>query len=283
MKFYIVIPAHNEEDTLGQTLDSLVKQSRLPDKLVVVNDNSTDGTSNIIDSYSSKYTWIEGLHITSSSEHIPGQKVINAFYEGHEVLDDDYDIICKYDADLIFPDHYIQKVIEMFSEDAKVGVAGGLPYVKKNGEWKFEAIASKDHVRGPLKAYRKECFTEIGGLKRSIGWDSVDVLLAQYHGWKVKTDHSLHVKHLKPTGAQYNKQSKYLQGEALYKMRFGLLLCTIASLKGAINRGSFSFLLNGIRGFLKAKKSKKDYLVNEDHGRFIRQLRWRNIRKKLFS
>ena len=282
MKIYIVIPAHNEETTLGQTLLSLTNQSKLPDKLVVVNDNSTDKTASIIDDFESRFPWISGIHFTSTNEHVPGSKVINAFYSGLETLDSDYDIICKFDADLIFPENYLETISNMFQKDAKVGIAGGLPYIEKNGEWRFEMIASKDHVRGPLKAYRKECFNEIGGLKRSIGWDSVDVLLAQYFGWTIKTDHTLSVKHLKPTGANYDQKSKFLQGEALYKMRFGLVLCIIASLKGAINRKSIAFFRNGVQGYLKAKNSKVDYLVNQDQGRFIRKLRWRNIRKKLF-
>lgn len=283
MKIYVVIPAHNEETTLGKTLLSLTNQTKVPDKLVVVNDNSSDNTASIIKDFEQKCPWIEGIHIASTNEHVPGSKVINAFYAGFESLDSDFDIICKFDADLIFPENYIETIGQIFNKDPKVGVAGGLPYIEKDGEWRFEAIASKNHVRGPLKAYRKDCFHEIGGLKRSIGWDSVDVLLAQYHGWTVKTNHSLQVKHLKPTGAHYNEKSKFLQGEALYKMRFGILLCFIASLKGGINRRSADFFLNGMKGYLKAKRSGLEFLVDADQGRFIRKLRWRNIRKKLLN
>jgi glycosyltransferase involved in cell wall biosynthesis len=43
---YIVIPAHNEEQFIALTLDSLISQTLLPKKVVIVNDNSTDKSRN---------------------------------------------------------------------------------------------------------------------------------------------------------------------------------------------------------------------------------------------
>ncbi|MBT8395272.1 MAG: glycosyltransferase family 2 protein, partial [Bacteroidia bacterium] len=200
MNIYIVIPAHNEEDFLASMLESLVNQTILPKKVVIVNDNSTDSTKKIISGFTKKYSWISTLNITSSNHHIPGSKVIKAFYKGLETLDDIYDIICKFDADIILPNNYLESLIHLFNSDDKIGIAGGLAYIKKNNNWVYETISSKEHVRGPFKAYRKECFKKIGGLKESIGLDTLDVLLAQFYGWKIKTDKSMHIKHLKPTG-----------------------------------------------------------------------------------
>lgn len=281
MDFYIVIPAHNEEDYIGLCLESLVQQTQLPKKIIVVNDNSTDNTSKIIEQYTSQHPWITSITIDSSEAHIPGRKVINAFYKGFELLDEDYDVICKYDADIIFPKHYIESVAHIFSADESVGVAGGLPYILKNDKWIYETVASKNHVRGPIKSYRKACFKNIGGLKNSIGWDSVDVLLAQFNGWKVQTDKNLHVKHLKPTGKTYAKNTKYLQGEALYKMRFGIILTLISAAKSAYNKKSFPYLKNAFLGYLKAKSSNTERIVTKEEGKFIRQLRWKNIFKKI--
>ena len=282
LNIYIVIQAHNEEDCIALMLESLTNQTLLPKKVVVVNDNSTDETARITSEFCKKYSWITTINITSSTSHIPGNKVINAFYKGFETLDDNYDIICKFDADIIIPDNYLESIVKLFSSDEKVGVAGGLAYIKKNNKWVYETISSKDHVRGPFKAYRKACFKEIGGLKPSIGWDSVDVLLAQYFGWKVATKKTLHVKHLKPTGKTYHKKSKYLQGEALYKMRFGIVLTVISALKSSINKRSLSFFTNTITGYFKAKRTKLEPLVNKEQGSFIRGLRWKNIFKKIF-
>ena len=114
MNFHIIIPAHNEEDYIGKTLESLVQQTLLPKAVIVVNDNSTDQTQHICDDYASKHPYISVLNSTSSNKHLPGSKIINAFNKGLAVLDKDYDIICKFDADLIFPKDYLEKNSQPF-------------------------------------------------------------------------------------------------------------------------------------------------------------------------
>ena len=280
MNFYIVIPAHNEEDSIGLTLESLAEQTLLPKKVIVVNDHSTDKTVSIIQKYVNQHHWLNLVNTSSSNEHIPGSKVINALYKGYEILDEHYDIICKFDADIILPKDYLENIKLLFETDKSIGIAGGLAYIKRNGAWVYENISNKNHVRGPFKAYRKLCFEQIGGLKTSIGWDTVDTLLAKYHGWKVVTDKTLHIKHLKPTGFSYNTSSKYLQGEALYKMRYGFTITLITALKMALKKRSFNIFINYMNGYFKAKRSNLEYLVTEDEGKFIRNLRWNGIFEK---
>ena len=279
MNFYIIIPAHNEEAFLAQTLQSLTTQTLLPKQIVVVNDHSTDATQLIIDSFSAKFPFITSITISSEEKHQPGSKVVKAFYKGLDLIDENYDILCKFDADLIFPNNYLERISEIFQNNTSCGLAGGFCYIEKDGEWGLENLTNKDHIRGALKAYRKQCFQDMGGLKESMGWDTVDELLAQYHGWEIKTDESLHVKHLKPTGATYSKASKYKQGEAFKKMRYGFLLALIATAKLAVKKRSLTFFFNTITGFIKAKN---EFIVTKEEGKFIRKLRWRNIKKKLF-
>lgn len=282
MIFYIIIPAHNEEAYLKQTLQSLVNQTLLPKKLVVVNDNSTDGTQEIIDSFSSQFPFISSIQSISSASHAPGSKVINAFNIGLQSLDDNYDIICKFDADLIFPKNYLSSIQLMFEKESQCGMAGGFCYIQKNGNWILEDLTNQDHIRGALKAYRKSCFKIINGLKNSMGWDTVDELLAQYHGWKVCTNTNLQVKHLKPTGASYISGSKYKQGEAFYSMRYGWVLSNIASIKLALKKKSFIFYINCLKGYFAAYRDGKPFMVSNEEGKFIRKLRWKKIISKFY-
>ncbi|GGZ79450.1 glycosyltransferase [Algibacter mikhailovii] len=281
MNFYIIIPAHNEETSIGLTLDSLCKQTLLPRKVVVVNDNSTDNTAAIIKSYSEKHSFITLVNSKSSNEHLPGTKIINAFYKGYQTLDEQYDIICKFDADLIFPVNYLEQLASHFNHNPKLGMASGFCYIEKKGDWILENLTRKDHIRGALKAYRKSCFLEIGKLKPSMGWDTIDELLAKYYDWEILTDETLYVKHLKPTGVSYNKASKYLQGEAMYKMRYGFIITLISALKLAYKKRNFSLFLDYMSGFFKAQKSKTPYLVSDQEGEFIRNLRWKGMLRKL--
>jgi len=280
LKFYIVIPAHNEANFIGSTLQSLINQSLRPTKIVVVNDNSTDNTVSIVTNLSKKYPWIALVSNTSSEAHLPGGKIINAFYKGHETLDTEYDVICKYDADVIFPENYLEKLAHHYQKNPKLGLVAGHCYIKKNETWVLENLTSKDHIRGGLKAYRKDCFSEIGGLKKSMGWDTIDELLALYYGWEFETDASLHVKHLKPTGANYNKSAKHLQGTALYKMRYSFALAFLSALKLAYKKRRVVLFWDYITGYIKASNQNESFLVTEDQGAFVRAYRWKNIKRK---
>lgn len=282
MNYYIVIPAHNEADQIALTLESLVNQTVLPAKVVVVNDNSTDETEFIVASFIEKHNWISVVNNTSEAKHLPGSKVILAFNKGLETLDQNYDIIVKADADLIFPKNYFETIIQHFQSDKAIGMAGGFCYIEKNGEWVLENLTDKDHIRGALKAYRKECFEQIGGLRTAMGWDTVDELLSRFYGWEIKTDESLQVKHLKPTGANYNKASRYKQGEAFYSLGYGFWITAIASLKLALRKRKPFLFIDYINGFWKAKSNKKPLLVTEEQASFIRNYRWKKMKEKLF-
>ena len=280
--YYIIIPAYNEEAFMALTLQSLVEQTVLPSKIIVVNDSSTDTTAEIVTSFSEKFPFITLVNKNSETIHLPGSKVIQAFHEGEKHIDDNYDIIVKVDADLIFPNNYFDTIIKHFQSDAKIGMAGGFCYIEKNGDWILENLTDKDHIRGALKAYRKETYKQIGGLKPAMGWDTVDELLCKFYNWKVVTDESLHVKHLKPTGANYNKAARYKQGEACYSLGYGIFITAIASLKLASRKGKPFLFIDYIMGFWKAKSSGKILFVTEEQAKWIRNYRWKKMKAKLF-
>lgn len=282
MKYYIVIPSYNEEALISLTLQSLISQTVLPSKIVVVNDNSTDKTAEVVLDFAKNNPFITLVNKTSSAIHLPGSKVIQAFQKGFETLDNDYDIIVKIDADLIFPSNYFETVINHFESDDRIGMAGGFCYIEKNGDWVLENLTDKDHIRGALKAYRKETFQQIGGLKPAMGWDTVDELLCKFYNWKVVTDASLHVKHLKPTGANYNKTARYKQGEAFYTLGYGFWITAIASAKLAMMKKKPLLFLDYIKGFWKAKSAKTPLLVNDEQAKFIRSYRLQKMKEKLF-
>lgn len=281
MNFYIVIPAHNEEAFIDLTLKSLISQTILPKKVVIVNDNSTDKTGEIVLAFTKENPFITLVNKTSEAVHLPGSKVIQAFHKGFETLDSNYDIIVKLDGDLILPNNYFERISKIFENDSKVGMAGGFAYIEKNGDWVLENLTDKDHIRGAFKAYRKEFFEQMGNIKPAMGWDTVDELLAKFYGWKVVTDDSLKVKHLKPTGANYNKTARYKQGEAFYTLGYGFFITAIASAKLAFMKKKPLLFFDYIYGFWKAQKTKIPLLVTDEQAKFIRKYRLQKMKKKL--
>ena len=280
--YYLVIPTYNEEAFIGLTLQSLISQTVLPSKIVVVNDNSTDKTAEIVLAFAKENPFIELVNKTSENIHLPGSKVIQAFQKGFETLDENYDLIVKIDADLIFPPNYFETIINHFQSDSRIGMVGGFCYIEKNGDWVLENLTDKDHIRGALKAYRKETFQQIGGLKPAMGWDTVDELLCKFYNWKVVTDESLHVKHLKPTGANYNKKARFKQGEAFYTLGYGFWITAIASAKLAMMKKKPFLFMDYLQGFLKAKHAKTPLLVTKEQARFIKNYRLKKMKEKLF-
>lgn len=299
MKFLIIIPAHNEENNISFCLESLKKQNFQDFVCMIVNDGSTDRTAEIINNFKNQDSRFRVLDL-ETSEHSPGAKVVRTFDKGLQALDwKDFDVVCKYDADIVFPTNYLEKINQTFETNPKAGIVSGLVYIKKyksnseiknlrnpnenwldfsnkNGEWIFENLSSKNHVRGPIKAYRKECFEDMNGLRTMLGWDNLDILLAKKHGWDVVTIKDLWVKHLRPTAYKYKSQKAEKLGQYFYNIGLSLPLAMISSAKSSFkNRSAKEFFIT-INSFLKQKERQN---LSTEEIKFIRNLRWKEFFK----
>lgn len=299
MKFLIIIPAHNEENNISFCLESLKKQNFQDFVCMIVNDGSTDRTSEIVNNFKNQDSRFRVLDL-ETSEHSPGAKVVRTFDKGLQALDwKDFDVVCKYDADIVFPTNYLEKINQTFETNPKAGIVSGLVYIKKyksnseiknlrnpnenwldfsnkNNEWIFENLSSKNHVRGPIKAYRKECFEDINGLRAVLGWDNLDILLAKKHGWDVVTIKDLWVKHLRPTAYKYKSQKAEKLGQYFYNIGLSLPLAIISSAKSSFkNRSAKEFFIT-INSFLKQKERQN---LSTEEIKFIRNLRWKEFFK----
>lgn len=281
MRICIIIPAHNEEKHIRLCLDSFVQQTHQVDDLIIVDDNSTDNTYAIASDYAKKHHWIRVLKHESSDLHSPGGKVIQAFNYGLQHTAN-YDLLGKFDADIILPPNYFETMLNHFQANWKLGMCAGLPHIKKGNEWVYENIADKDHIRGPIKLYHRACFEKMDGLRIGVGWDTVDVLLAKYHGFETHVDQTLVVKHLRPTGHGYSRKNYRAKGEALYKMRYGIVLAKLAALKMAWQARSPKLYMQAVFGYLGAALNRLPRYVTVEEGAFIRKYRWKGITSKLF-
>lgn len=279
LRFGIIIPAHNEGDILAQTLDSLLGQTLPAHSIVVIDDNSTDHTATVLADYCRRFPQVKTLYRSSSVQRLPGAKIVQAFNAGLPLVGQ-VDIICKYDADLIFPPNYLETLQTYYLQNPQLGMSGGVCSIEKDRKWLKENLTNKNHLRGALKSYRKECFEAIGGLKEAMGWDTVDELLAQYHGWELLIVEDLVVKHLRPTASRYNPQAQYMQGGMFYRLRYGGVLSFLASAKLAYKKRSLRLFWNYMKGYFKVKKEKQPFLVTPEEGKWIRAYRWRHIKRK---
>ena len=294
MRFLIVIPTHNEQKNILFCLESLKNQTFRDYEIVVVNDGSTDKTQEIVSAFISDPMISDKFSIINleKSEHEPGAKVVRTFNKGLETADlSRFDILCKFDADIIFPENYLKKLNALYEENPKAGMVSGIVTIKKSvfeknlafdfkdekHQWIFENISSKDHVRGPIKSYRKQCFEDMDGLRPVLGWDNIDVMLAKKHGWEVLTLKDLWVKHLRPTAYKYKNQKAEKLGEYFYNIGLSLPLTVISSAKSALKNKSVSEFFLTLKSFLKQNGKRK---ISDEEIKFVRNLRWNQMFNK---
>ncbi|WP_297984620.1 glycosyltransferase family 2 protein [uncultured Chryseobacterium sp.] len=291
MNFLIIIPAHNEEKNISFCLESLKNQTFRDFRVVVVNDGSKDKTAEIADKFQQYDERFQLINL-EQSEHQPGAKVVGTFNKALNSQNlDSFQIICKYDADIIFPTNYLKNIQEVFENNAKAGMVSGLVKIKKSlfenalafdfkdekRQWKFENLSSQNHVRGPIKAYRKECFNAMNGLRPVLGWDNIDVMLAQKNGWEVVTIKDLWVKHLRPTAFKYKKQKAEKLGEYFYNIGLSFPLAIVSSAKSSFKNKSVSEFFTTMKTFLKQNGQRE---LSEEEIKYIRNLRWKAMFNK---
>lgn len=288
MKFLIIIPAHNEEKNILFCLKSLDNQTFKDYKVVVVNDGSSDKTSEIVTQFvsgNSKFT-LQNLEV---SQHEPGAKVVRTFNKGLNSQNlDEFDVICKFDADIIFPENYLAEINKVYEENDKAGMVSGIVKIKRQifennlafdfkdekKHWVFENLSSKNHVRGPIKSYRKECFLAMNGLRPVLGWDNIDVMLAKMHGYEVITMKNFWVKHLRPTAYKYKNQKAEKLGEYFYNIGLNFPLAMVSSAKSSWKNKSPKEFFVTMKSFLLQNKKHE---LSPEEIKFIRKLRWNQI------
>jgi poly-beta-1,6-N-acetyl-D-glucosamine synthase len=186
-KYVLITPARNEAKFIELTLKSMVAQTVLPLKWVIVSDGSTDGTDDIVKKYASDHQWIELVRMPQRQErHFAGK--VHAFNAGYaRVTHLPYKIIGNLDGDVSFDEDYFDFVLRKFAENPRLGV-GGTPFREGSSQYDYRFV-SIEHVSGQCQLFRRACFDEIGGyIPRKIGGiDLVAVITARMKGWQTRT------------------------------------------------------------------------------------------------
>src|SRR5262245_14398167 len=112
-RYLLVSPCRDEAQYLRRTLDSVASQSVLPALWVIVDDGSTDETSEILREYAERLPYLRIVRRTDRGERRVGPGVIEAFYDGlDQVRLEDFDYLCKLDMDLDLPARYFELLMQ---------------------------------------------------------------------------------------------------------------------------------------------------------------------------
>ncbi len=216
--YVLITPAYNEESYIEKTIQSVVSQTILPKKWIIVSDGSTDNTDDIINKYAKQYFFIEFIRITRHGEYSFGSKA-RAINTGYQKLQDvDCDFIGILDADITFAPDYYKRIMMKLNDHiyTNLGIAGGMIAELQNQ--KFTILKyNTNSVAGAVQMFRKQCFEEIGGYRplKFGGIDALAEVMSRMQGWEVKSFSDIIAYHHRRIGATKGSLAKS-------KFRYGL-------------------------------------------------------------
>jgi len=229
MKYILISPARNEEKFIAKTLDSMVKQTLLPERWVIVDDGSTDSTAEIAKDYAERFPWIEILRRSPRLDRSFAGKV-HAFNAGMErVASLQFDVVGNLDADLSFDPDYLEFLMRKFAEDPKLGVAG-TPFLENGYDSARDSFEGENHVAGGCQLFRRTCFEDFGGYipNPAGGIDWIAVTTARMKGWKTRSFPEKRFHHYRTLGTagrssiaasfSYGEKDYYLGGSPVWQL-----------------------------------------------------------------
>jgi len=214
-KYVLITPARNEAQFIELTIKSVIAQTLLPLRWVIVSDGSTDGTDEIVSKYAAIHPWIELLRMPERRErHFAGK--VHAFNAGYaRVVQLEYDAIASMDADISFDEEYFSFLLGKLAQNPALGLVGTPFKDRSTYDYRFVSI---EHVSGACQVFRRECFESIGGYVpvKSGGVDHIAVITARMKGWKTMTfTEKICIHHRKIGSAQRGALSAKLKDGAL--------------------------------------------------------------------
>ena len=274
MRYVLITPARNESAFIHETLESMVAQSCKPERWVIVDDGSDDNTRVIVEDYCAKNSWVKLIKMPKRRQRNFAGKV-QAFNAGFaDVADCTFDLIGNLDADISFGPDLFQFLLQKFTDDKDLGVAG-TAYTQDGWESTRDSFEGEVSVHGACQLFRRECFADIGGYTPNPagGIDWIAVTTARMRGWKTRNFPERRFHHHRtmgtaergPIGAMYDygKKDYFLGGSPLWEF-----------FRVAYRATKKPYILGGMAlfaGYLLSAARRTDRAVSDELMRFHRR------------
>lgn len=272
MDHVVIIPARNEADHIGKTLISLLQQTRRPDKIIVVNDGSTDATPDRVRALAGQYPLIELLDKPDRGRREMGHAVVENFVFGYEhVRDESFTYLSKLDADLIFPAHYFAEALGYLDSHPETGLIGG-ELIDCFPSHREKLRVPQGWVPGAVKTMRREAYDKIGGYIPTYGWDIIDRIQMLEQGYRCHVVEGLEVEHLRPHGtAEGALDGRIKWGRGAYEIGSHPLFVLG---RAAYRMAERPFIIGGVAflwGYLRAALTQKPKVTDPVLRRHLRR------------
>ena len=253
----LVTPLKDELDNIEKFLKTIENQSIAIKYLVIVENDSTDGSKEYLNKITSVKN-VENFKVINinfeDTSYRVGKKYATIINTGFEYLKetsffDTLDYIGILDCDVFPEKDYYHKLTTFLQNNSKIGISSGLTYTE---EGKLH-IADPNFVRGNSRLWKKECFEEAGYLIAYTA-DTVSVALAHLKGWKTETVKSAKVVSREVNVRMANSRNKgyhaYYRGHTLFYVFFKAIYLALVKAKAKMG---YEFLA----GFISSMVSKK--------------------------
>ncbi len=193
----VLIPAHNEESVIVQTVTSVLLSDLKGLRIIVVNDGSADRTGELLDTNFSHEPRVHIVHQVNRGKAAALNVAMSLA---------DTEIVVTIDADTEIESDAIRKLLRHFS-DPQVGAVAGNVKVGNRSRWltrwqALEYITSQNMekrafdllncitvVPGALGAWRKKAIEAAGGITADTVAEDADLTIAiRRLGWRVSYD-----------------------------------------------------------------------------------------------
>jgi glycosyltransferase involved in cell wall biosynthesis len=178
MKYILITSARNEQAFIGRTLDSVISQTVLPERWVIIDDGSADRTAEIVGRYVKRFSWITLIHRPKREGRNFAAKAdaVNAALA--QLKDVEFEILGNLDADVSFGPDYMEFLLQKLSANPRLGVAG-TPFTQEgNYDSTRDSFEGENYVAGPCQLFRCQCFRDVGGYVESraggVDWIPAD-------------------------------------------------------------------------------------------------------------
>jgi hypothetical protein len=283
----IVTPVRNEASHIERVASAVAEQTRPPACWIVVDDGSSDGTGEILRRLSSQIDFMRVIetppdYTRGTSDRLAVAAPPRAFNYGLRALDiSAFTHIGKLDGDVELLPDYFELILAEFALNPRLGIAGGVIYERRGGGWQAAASA-RQHVRGALKLYRRECFEAIGGVTEQLGWDGIDETLARMRGFETRSFNGAKALHHRDTGSADGRLRGHARwGEAHWMLHHGPLWTLLRAAKVARARPRGAAGVAYLYGYARAAMRGVPRVEIEGYREFVRADQRRRMFRRL--
>ena len=277
MKTYgVVTPARDEEKFIPGLIESMVAQTRLPVRWIIVDDGSADSTPALLDEAALRHDWISVHHVRRGGEReAGGETALQRFLAPG--LWRDVDLVFRVDADITFEPDFVELLIEEFDRDPRLGLAGATLYEPDQDGWR-EMRTPAFHTRGATKMYLRACLEAIGGVEAGLGWDTIDEAHAAMLGYTTRSFRHIHARHLRPQGRAVGAlRGRLAAGQAAYQCGYSPLFMAVRACRNLLSDPPMLGAVWLVAGYLEGYLSGKPRAASPELVKFIRRQQVRRL------